>query len=227
MDMTKAPMHKKRIAPSLLSADFSDLRSEIEKIEKAGADLLHLDIMDGHFVPNLTMGPLIVKAIQRCTNLTLDCHLMIENPSAYIEPFRKAGAHMISFHCEAKLASIDIVTQIKKSGAKAGVALNPQTPIEKLAPYLHLVDYVLIMSVHPGFGGQAFIEEAVEKVRIVKDIRTDKTLSFNIEVDGGIKLDNIHKMVDAGADIFVVGSGIFDSKDYGSAMTAMKEKIHG
>lgn len=204
---------KHLIAPSLLAADFSRLAEEIENVERAGADLLHLDIMDGHFVPNLTMGPDLVRSIRNVTSLPFDCHLMIEHPEKMIEPFAKAGANWISVHVEAcNLAAL--LPAIKKLGCKAGAVVNPPTPIEKLLPFTHAADFILVMTVNPGFAGQTMIENSIQKINILKKYREEKKLSYQIEVDGGIKVENAHKVIDAGADIIVVGSGLFSTKDY-------------
>lgn len=218
-------MFKQKLAPSLLSADFTKLRDEIASVEMGGADLLHIDVMDGHFVPNLTIGPFIVAAIRQCTSLPLDVHLMIENPKNYIEPFARAGASMISFHIEVSSNPLPIIQEIQKRKLKAGLALNPETSLEKVKDYLDNVDYVLIMTVHPGFGGQAFMGASLPRIKMVHQWREIRKLSFEIEVDGGIKVDNIQSVAQAGADIFVAGSSIFKSSDYKKTMSQMKEKI--
>lgn len=220
-----SPSHKK-IAPSLLSADFSNLQKEISLVEKGGADLLHLDIMDGHFVPNLTFGPFVVKAIHHCTPLVLDCHLMLEEPEKHIESFAKAGAKMISVHCETRHTTLETLKKIKRLGAKAGIALNPDSPIKRHLSLIEQADYVLIMSVYPGFAEQKFIENCIDKIREVHSFRATQKLSFEIEVDGGIKVDNIEPLAKAGADIFVAGSAIFKSKDYQKTISEMKEHTH-
>ncbi len=220
-------MFHPKIAPSLLSCDFTKLQKEIESVEKAGAHLLHLDVMDGHFVPNLTIGPFIVEAIHRCTPLPLDVHLMIEEPQKYIASFIQAGATMISFHQEVIKSPEKIIDSIKKLGAKAGVALNPDTPLEKIKGTLPYVDFVLVMSVHPGFGGQKFIGASVSKIQDLKKWRETQGLSFEIEVDGGIKVDNIGLVAKAGANIFVSGSGIFKTPDIQKTISQMKTKVRG
>lgn len=219
-------MFKAQIAPSVLSADFSRLKDEIAAVEKAGADFLHLDVMDGHFVPNLTIGPFIVEAIRRCTELPLDVHLMIENPSKYIEPFINAGANMVSFHIEVSSNPLPIIKDIQKRKAKAGLALNPETSLEKIKDYLDMADYILVMSVHPGFAGQSFMKNSVQRITTLKHWRESQKSSFEIEVDGGIKLENIEEVAKAGANLFVSGSGIFKSSDYQKIISQMREKIH-
>lgn len=217
---------KFKIAPSLLSANFTKLKEEIVRVEAAGADLLHLDVMDGHFVPNLTIGPFIVEAIHECTKLPLDVHLMIEHPEKYIEEFIRVGADMVSFHREAATASPKIIEKIKTLGAKAGIALNPATPVSMLNDYLDKIDFVLIMTVHPGFGGQKFIDGPTEKIKGLEKYRAKHNLSFDIEVDGGIKESNIAQLAKAGANIFVAGSAIFKSLDYKQTLKQMRERLH-
>ncbi|MBI4125298.1 MAG: ribulose-phosphate 3-epimerase [Deltaproteobacteria bacterium] len=212
----------KQIAPSILSADFTKLGEEIAAVEKAGADLIHVDIMDGHFVPNLTMGPPLVKSIRKITKLPLDCHLMIDNPEKFIEPFAKAGADWISVHVEAcNLA--ELLPAIKKLGCKAGAVINPPTPLKKILPFCERADFVLIMTVNPGFGGQAMVEGTLEKIAALKKYLTDQKLNIPIEVDGGVKLENIADFADAGADIFVAGSGVFHTGDYKKTIAQMKK----
>lgn len=196
-----------QIAPSLLSADFSRLADSIQQVE-GFADLLHLDIMDGRFVPNITMGPLVVEAVRKTTDLPLDVHMMIVEPDRYLSDFRKAGADMISVHLEACLHLERTVDQIHQLGALAGVAINPATPVEALTDILDELDYVLVMSVNPGFGGQAFWPRAVEKIRRVVHMRGDQERPL-IEVDGGINHETASKVLEAGADIMVAGSYVF------------------
>ncbi|MBI3541124.1 MAG: ribulose-phosphate 3-epimerase [Deltaproteobacteria bacterium] len=207
----------KQIAPSVLSADFSRLGEEIRAVEAAGADLIHLDVMDGHFVPNITAGPILVEATRKVTQLPLDAHLMIENPEKYIPDFAEAGANWISVHVEVLKtpARMKKVFQlIRKHGAKPSIALNPKTPLKSILPVLREVDMVLVMTVNPGFGGQSFIPTCVKKVAQLRKILDEKKLAIEIEVDGGIKADNIGETSRAGATVFVAGSAIFKSPDY-------------
>jgi len=213
-----------KIAPSLLSADFMRLGEEIRAAEAAGVDMLHLDIMDGHFVPNITIGPFVVEAIRRTTKLPLDVHLMIEEPDRYIADFIKAGADYLTVHVEASVHLHRTVHWIKDSGAKAGVSLNPATPVWSLDHILPDLDLVLLMSVNPGFGGQGFISQTLGKIRTVKDMLRDRGLLIPVEVDGGVKYDNAREVADAGADILVIGSAFFNSGDY-RELTARLRKV--
>jgi ribulose-phosphate 3-epimerase len=215
----------KRIAPSILSADFSRLAEEVESVTAAGADLLHVDVMDGHFVPNITLGPPLVSSLDQVTDLPLDIHLMIEHPERFIDAFRKAGADWISVHAEACPHLHRTVQQIKETGARAGVALNPATPLSYLEVVLGDLDFVLIMTVNPGFGGQKFIPTVVEKIRKLRGIIDKAGLAVEIEVDGGIKIDNIAKVGRAGGEVFVAGSAVFESKDYGATLAAMHKRL--
>lgn len=215
---------KKLIAPSILSADFSKLNNEIKAVEKAGADVIHVDVMDGHFVQNITIGPLIVEAARKCTKLPLDIHLMIADPERYIEPFAEAGANWISAHIETCDLGI-LLPKIKKLGVQAGVVLNPPTPVEKILPYIKLADFVLVMAVNPGFGGQKLIEGCLDKIKVLRKYIDDKKLKTFIEVDGGIKVDNIRSVSDAGAEVFVAGSVIFGSKSYKETISQLKKNI--
>ena len=215
----------KLIAPSILSADFSKLGEEIEAVETAGADWIHVDVMDGHFVPNITIGPLIVEAVKRSTALPIDVHLMIENADSYIPAFAEAGASYISVQVEACIHLHRTIQLIKASGAKAGVVLNPATPVESLGWILEYADYVLIMSVNPGFGGQEFIPASVAKIRAARELIENRGLSVLIEVDGGINEHTIADVVAAGADVLVAGSAIFGSKDYGKTIDCFRKKI--
>jgi ribulose-phosphate 3-epimerase len=204
----------KKIAPSILSADFSNLEKDIKMLEKAGANLLHLDIMDGHFVPNITMGPVVVEAIHKVSEIPLDVHLMINDPYYYADAFIDAGASYLTIHTEATPHLHRVIQKIKSRGIKAGVSLNPHTPLVNIKHILHDVDLILIMAVNPGFGGQSFIPETMLKIKELHNMLDTLNISnIEIEVDGGIKLDNIKEISDAGCDIFVSGSGIFNQKD--------------
>lgn len=215
----------KKIAPSILSADFTRLGEEILRVEKGGADYIHIDVMDGHFVPNITIGPMIVEAARRCTGLPLDCHLMIEDPERFIGDFLRAGADIISFQWEASKHPNRAIQLIKDSGARASVVLNPSTPLTFLEYVLSDVDMVLIMTVNPGFAGQSFIPEMLDKIKALRNMIDQKGLLVDIEIDGGIKLDNIVNAAKAGGDVFVSGSGIYGTKDYGDTIKRMKAAI--
>lgn len=215
----------KLIAPSILSADFAKLGEEIKAVESAGADWIHVDVMDGHFVPNITIGPLVVEAVKRSTALPIDVHLMIENADTYVPAFAKAGATHISAQVEACVHLHRTLQLIKDSGAKAGVVLNPSTPLESLAWVLEDVDYVLIMSVNPGFGGQAFIPNSISKIKALRKLIADRGLPVLIEVDGGINESTIAEAAAAGADILVAGSAIFGSDNYVKTIERFRRKI--
>lgn len=212
----------KLIAPSILSADFSKLGEEIQSVEKAGADWIHVDVMDGHFVPNLTMGVLVVKAVRPITSLPVDVHLMIENADRFIPDFAKAGASFISVQVEACTHLNRTVQLIREHGAKPGVALNPSTPISAIEWVLEYLDFVLVMSVNPGFGGQVFIKNSLVKIKTLSDTIKEKGLSTLIQVDGGINKETIAEVSAAGADVFVAGSAVFGSKNYGETIAAFK-----
>jgi ribulose-phosphate 3-epimerase len=211
------------IVPSILSADFARLADEIAAVERGGASLLHLDVMDGHFVPNLTIGPPVVESIRKATPLHLDVHLMIENPERYVGDFVRAGANSVSVHYEACRHLDGVLGMIRKAGAMAGIVLNPATPISVLEDVLVVADYVLLMSVNPGFGGQNFIPYVLEKVRSLDSMRREKRLALPIEIDGGVHKDNLADVVRAGCDWIVTGSGIFHSPDAETAVREMRQ----
>jgi ribulose-phosphate 3-epimerase len=210
------------IAPSILSADFSRLGDEVRAVEAAGADWIHLDVMDGHFVPNLTIGPGIVEAVDRVTDLPLDVHLMIDNPGDFIEDFAKAGADYLVVHQEGQPHLHRLVSRIRELGAKAGVALNPSTPLFALADILPDIDLLLIMSVDPGFGGQAFIPGAVAKLRAAREMLDRVNPAALLEIDGGIKADNAAAVREAGVDAIVSGSGIYGNSDYRAMIAGLR-----
>ena len=210
------------IAPSILSADFSRLGDEIAAIEAAGADWIHIDVMDGHFVPNLTIGPGLVASIRKTTRLPFDVHLMIENPERYIDAFAQAGADGITVHVEASLHLQQTVALIRERGLRAGVSLNPATPLVQIEPILSDIDLLLIMTVNPGFGGQKFIEGSLPRIRQAKEMIRAAALEVLLEVDGGVTLNNIRSIADAGAGILVAGSAIFGSGNYPATIAAMK-----
>jgi ribulose-phosphate 3-epimerase len=212
-----------KISPSILSADFSRLGEDVQAVDRAGADYIHIDVMDGHFVPNITIGPLVVDALRKVTDKPLDVHLMIENPDLYIADFAKAGADIITVHQEAVPHLHRTVQLIKSLGKKAGVSLNPATPVETLDVILDELDLVLIMSVNPGFGGQSFIPSALDKIRALRQRITERGLSTELEVDGGVKIDNIREVVAAGADVLVAGSAVFNTENYAATITALRE----
>ena len=215
-----------KIAPSILSADFSRLGEDIQAVDRAGADYIHVDVMDGHFVPNITIGPLVVDALRRVTDKPLDVHLMIENPDLYINAFATAGADIITVHQEAVPHLHRTVQLIKSLGKKAGISLNPATPVETLDVILDELDLVLVMSVNPGFGGQSFIPSALDKIRALRQRITERGLATEIEVDGGVKIDNIRQVVAAGADVLVAGSAVFNTNDYTATISALRENAN-
>lgn len=212
-----------KIAPSILAANFAKLGEEVLEVEKAGAELIHIDVMDGHFVPNITMGPIVVEALRPLTTLPLDVHLMIENADQYIEAFAKAGADYITVHVEACPHLHRTIQLIRSFGVKPGVVLNPHTPVESIQHVLEDIDMVLFMTVNPGFGGQKFIHSVVPKVKQLSNIIRERNLSIEIEIDGGINEETIKPCVEAGATILVAGSAIYNAPDKGKALQAIKE----
>ncbi len=214
-----------KLAPSLLSANFAELEKEILKLEKGGADYLHLDVMDGNFVPNISFGPPIIKSIKKITELPLDVHLMIESPERYIKDFVDAGADIITVHEESTIHLHRVIQNIRSFGIKAGVSLNPSTSLNSLEYVIDDLDLILIMSVNPGFGGQSFIPSIKNKIKDTRSLIDEKSLDIILQVDGGIKLDNIEEIVDLGADLIVVGSDIFSATDITSRTKEFKEKI--
>jgi ribulose-phosphate 3-epimerase len=211
-----------KIAPSILSADFGRLAEEVKAVESAGADMIHVDVMDGHFVPNITIGPLVVSALSKITELPLDVHLMIENPEKYIQPFAKAGANIISIHAEASKDLVADIRQIQLAGAKPAVVLNPGSGVKLIEHVLGKVAMVLLMSVNPGFEGQKFMPEVLVKIRALKTIIDERNLNVDIEVDGGINLETAQAVIQAGANVLVAGSAIYWSKDYKSVIAGLK-----
>ena len=211
-----------QIVPSILSADFARLGEDIAKVERGGARMLHVDIMDGHFVPNLTLGPPVVKSIRKITGLTLDLHLMISDPDTYAPIFIEAGADQVSVHYEAAKHLDRTIRLIQSHGARAGVVLNPATPVALLEDVFDILDYVLVMSVNPGFGGQEFIPNSLKKIRQLDRIRRDRQLDFAIEIDGGVSHDNVESIVQAGCNWLVAGSHIFHSADPAATVKDMQ-----
>ncbi len=213
----------KKIAPSLLSANFARLEEEVHAVVQAGADLIHVDVMDGHFVPNLTVGPVVIEAIRDCCTLPLDVHLMIEKPERYLEDFVKAGSHYLTVHVETCPHLHRTIQAIKELGIKAGVSLNPATPIKTLENIVEDVDLILVMSVNPGFGGQSFIPNSLKKLSGIRKMIDEINPRVELEVDGGIKVDNIKQIAATGVDIFVAGSAIFKSQNYKETIEQMKK----
>ena len=212
-----------KLAPSILSADFARLLEDVKKVEKAGCEYLHIDVMDGHFVPNITLGPGIVKSLRKDVNMVFDAHLMIENPDNYIKEFADAGCDIIVVHQEACTHLHRTIQNIKSHGIKAGVALNPATPIETIKYVLQDVDMVLLMSVNPGFGGQSYIPVVTEKIKELKALIDKMNLDIDIEVDGGVKPSNIAEVVNAGANVIVAGSAIFNAGNIDEADKSLRE----
>jgi len=217
----------KKIAPSILSADFGRLAEEITAVEKAGADWIHIDVMDGHFVPNITIGPSVVSSLRKVTKLPFDVHLMIENPERYVETFARAGSDFITVHVEACHHLHRIVTLIRETGARAGVSLNPATPLALIEPILPDIDLLLVMSVNPGFGGQSFIGSVLPKIRRAGELVKAVAPNVLLEVDGGVTLVNARSVAEAGAEVIVAGAAVFGSSDYGKTLAAMRAAIDG
>jgi ribulose-phosphate 3-epimerase len=213
------------LAPSLLSADFARLGAEVKAVEAGGAALIHLDVMDGHFVPNLTIGPAVASAVRRVTQLPLDCHLMVEEPARYLEPFVEAGVEMISVHVEVERHLHRTVNRIHELGAKAGVVLNPATPLIALEQILAAVDFVLLMSVNPGFGGQTLIPSVLDKARRLREWIDREGLDTRIEIDGGVNLENLEDVARTGVDVIVAGSAVFQSGDARQTTAAMVRQL--
>ena len=214
----------KKIAPSILSADFSRLGDEVRAVAAAGADYIHVDVMDGHFVPNITIGPLVVEAVRKVTDLPLDVHLMIDNPDKYIPDFAAAGSDIIVVHAEATNHLHRTIQLIKSLGKKAGVSLNPATPLQALDYVLGDLDLVLLMTVNPGFGGQSFIDACLPKIHALRAMLDDRGCDAELEVDGGVKTSNIASIAHAGADVFVAGSAVFGSNDYVATIAELKKR---
>jgi len=211
------------IAPSILSADFSKLGDEIKAVEKAGAEWLHVDVMDGHFVLNITIGPIVVSKIRKISNIFFDVHLMIEHPEKYIEQFAKAGANLITVHAEACDELESLIKKIKEHGCRAGVSVNPETPIDVIKDVIGMVDLVLVMTVHPGFGGQGFIKEVLPKIKQARDMINKTKKKIYLEVDGGINKENAKTVKQNGADVLVAGNFVFISNNYKEAIQSLKD----
>ena len=220
---TKDPADK--IAPSILSADFARLGDEIRAVEEAGADMIHFDVMDGHFVPNLSIGIPVLESVRKVTRLPLDAHLMISEPARYVEAFVKAGADSISVHCEVCPDIRAMAKRIHDLGARASIGINPETDADMVLPFAEHLDMILVMSVHPGFGGQEFIPAALDKLRYIRRELKRRGLTIDVQIDGGVKLDNIADVKSAGANVFVSGSGIFGQSDYRKIMGEMRDVI--
>ena len=219
-------MNQIKISPSILSADFTRLADQVREAEEAGVDYIHVDVMDGHFVPNITIGPLVVKALRPITKLPLDVHLMIENPDFYLKDFSKAGADIITVHQEATPHLHRTIQQIHDLGIKAGVSINPSTSVRTLDEIISVVDLILVMSVNPGFGGQSYIHSCTNKIRKVREMLDDRGVSADLEVDGGVNVDTVNEVISAGANAFVAGSAIFNDKNsVAENVSALRAKI--
>ena len=213
---------KIKIAPSILAGDFSRLGDEAEKVEKAGADILHFDVMDGHFVPNLTLGPQAARDIRKRTSLFIDCHLMLDNPGDFIEKFAEAGTNNITFHVEVVKDVGKTIRQVREAGTNCGISLRPDTLIETVFPYLPEIDMLLIMSVHPGFGGQDFLPESIDRIRAARKEASKLKIPLDIEVDGGINLETAPLVIEAGANVLVAGTSIYGSSDIAGAIRKLR-----
>jgi ribulose-phosphate 3-epimerase len=214
-----------KIAPSILSADFARLGDEVRRVEEAGADMIHFDVMDGHFVPNISIGIPVMESLSKVTKLRLDAHLMISEPEKYVEPFVKVGASSVSVHSEVCPDIPKIARLIRAAGARASIGINPETPADRVLAHADQIDMILVMSVHPGFGGQEFIPSALEKLRYIRKELQRRGLKLDVEIDGGVKLDNIADVKAAGANVFVSGSGIFGHGDYGQIIDEMRRTV--
>ncbi len=215
-----------KIAPSILSADFARLGEEIHRVEMAGADLIHFDVMDGHFVPNISIGIPVLESVRKITRLPLDAHLMIEKPERYLEAFVKAGADSCSVHAEVCPDLREIARQIHALGARAAVGINPETAPDRVLAAAEHFDMILVMSVHPGFGGQSFIPESIDKLRIIREELDRRGLKIDLQIDGGVKIENIATVAAAGANVFVSGSGIFGTPDYAATIAGMRQLVN-
>lgn len=215
---------KTKVAPSILSADFGNLAQEIETLTTSGADLIHIDVMDGHFVPNLTFGPALVRSIRSHTPLLFDVHLMVTNPEKFVQSFAQAGADYLTVHVEVPTVA-QALQEIKSLGKKAGISLNPNTSITSLEPYLPSIDLVLVMTVYPGFGGQTFMADQMEKIEWLQDQKQKNGFSFEISVDGGVSSDNASLLIEKGATILVAGTSIFKAKNYADAISSLKVQL--
>jgi ribulose-phosphate 3-epimerase len=215
-----------KLSPSILSADFANLERDIREVEKSGVEMLHIDVMDGHFVPNITIGPIVLQSIRKITDLELDVHLMISNPGQYVKDFIEAGADILTIHAEADCHMHRTLSSIRESGIKSGLSLNPSTPLVMIEEVAELLDLLLIMSVNPGFGGQSFIKQSLKKINMASLLRKNRGLNFLIEVDGGIKPENAASVLQAGADILVAGSAIFKGKQISENIRLFNESAH-